>query len=88
MQIIFLLLLPAAFYFLLMRPQQQRVKNHQALVKSVAIGEEIITAGGIIGLILAIEERDVRLEVAPGVVLRVAKGAIAQKAPNAAEITE
>lgn len=87
MQFIFPLLLVVAFYFLLLRPQQQRVKTHNALVASIVPGDEIVTAGGIVGLVKAVAERDVQLEIAPGVVVTLAKGAIAQRSPSATEAT-
>jgi preprotein translocase subunit YajC len=88
MAIIFPLLLLGAFYFLLLRPQQQRVKTHNALVSSVEVGDEIVSAGGIVGRVTSIGERDVQFEVAPGVVVTLAKGAIAQKAPTATPAAE
>ena len=86
--LIFPLVLLAAFYFMLLRPQQQRVKSHNNLVASVAVGDEIVSSGGIVGTVTALGERDVQLEIAPGVVVTLAKGAIAQKAPSAAGPTE
>ncbi|HVV37989.1 MAG TPA: preprotein translocase subunit YajC [Acidimicrobiales bacterium] len=80
--LIFPLLLLAAFYFLLLRPQQSRVKSHNNLVSSIAIGDEIVSAGGIVGHVTAIGDRDVQFEIAPGVVVTLAKGAIAQRAPS------
>ena len=88
MPFVFLLLMLAAFYFLIMRPQQQRVRTHNNLVATVAVGDEIVTAGGIVGNITSVGERDVELEIAPGVVVKLAKGAIAQKAPEAKEASE
>ncbi|HVT75597.1 MAG TPA: preprotein translocase subunit YajC [Acidimicrobiales bacterium] len=86
--LIFPLLLLAAFYFLLLRPQQSRVKSHNNLVSSVAIGDEIVSAGGIVGHVTAIGDRDVQFEIAPGVVVTLAKGAIAQRAPSNAAAPE
>jgi preprotein translocase subunit YajC len=86
--LIFPLVLLGAFYFLLVRPQQQRVRAHNAVVSSVEVGDEIVSAGGIVGHVTAIGERDVQFEIAPGVVVTLAKGAIAQKAPAASEATE
>ena len=88
MQLLFPVLLLAAFYFLLLRPQQQRVKAHNALVASVDVGDEVVSAGGIVGVVKAVEERDVRFEIAPGVTVRLAKGAIAQKAPSPADSSD
>ena len=86
--LVILPLMAAVFYFLIMRPQQQRVRAHTNLVASVAVGDEIVTAGGIVGNITSVGERDVELEIAPGVVVKLAKGAIAQKAPEAKESSE
>ena len=83
MQVLFPLLLMGAFYFLLLRPQQQRVKKHNALLAAVEVGDEIVSAGGLVGVIKEIGERDVQFEIAPGVVVTLAKGAIAQIAPSA-----
>ena len=88
MEVLFPLVLLGAFYLLLLRPQQKRVKTHNALVASVGVGDEIVSAGGIVGVVTEVDERDVKFESAPGVVVTLAKGAIAQKAPGAAEITE
>ena len=86
--LIFPLVLAVAFYFMLLRPQQQRVKSHNNLVASVAVGDEIVSSGGIVGVVTALGDRDVRLEIAPGVVVTLAKGAIAQKAPSGIGPTE
>jgi preprotein translocase subunit YajC len=88
MQFLFPLLLLGAFYFLLLRPQQQRVRTHNKLVSSVGVGDEIVSAGGIVGRVTRIDERDVQFEIAPGVVVTLAKGAIAQKAPAVSENSE
>ena len=80
-----LLLFGAVAYVLLIRPQQRRLRAHQAVVASLQVGDEVITAGGIIGRIMAIEDDSVRLEVSPGTELRVLRGAIQQKiGPEAA----
>ncbi len=82
MAILFPLVLIGAFYFLVLRPQQQRVKAHNALVATVEVGDEIVTAGGIVGVVQRVDERDLQLEIAPGVVVTLAKGAISQKSPG------
>ncbi len=65
------------FYFLLIRPQQKKQKQHQEFLKALKKGDEVITSGGIIGRITAISDNIVSLEVAPNVVIRVAKSQIA-----------
>ena len=68
----YLLLIPA-FYFLMIRPQQQRAKAHQAAIEALKKGDEVITAGGIAGKITRIEDRFVEVEIAPTVKVRVVK---------------
>ena len=86
--LLFPLVLLGAFYFLMIRPQQQRVRTHNALIASVAEGDEIVSAGGLVGVVRGVSDRDVQFEIAPGVVVTLAKGAIAQKAPGANDTTE
>lgn len=66
-------------WVLLIRPQQRRVRQHQAVVSSLAPGDEVVTAGGIHGTIVTVDGDTLRLEVAPGVVLRVLRGAVNQR---------
>ena len=61
-QFIPLILIFVIFYFLLIRPQQKRVKDHKAMVESLKRGDEVITSGGIIGTIERVMEDD-RIEV-------------------------
>ena len=60
-----LLLIFVVFYFLLIRPQQKRVKDHKAMVAALKRGDEIITSGGIIGIVDRVMEDD-RIEVTIG----------------------
>lgn len=83
-----LALLAVVFYLFLVRPQQNRVKQHSTLVSSLEVGDEVVTAGGIVGNISRINDRDVMVEVAPNLELRIVKGAIAQKKPQEAETPE
>lgn len=59
------------FYFLLIRPQQKKVKAHQALLKNLKKNDEVMTSGGIYGKVTAINDNVVTLEVAPNVRIRV-----------------
>ena len=86
--ILFLVVMAAFFYVFLVRPQQRRVKQHDELVGSLSVGDEVVTAGWIVGNITRINDRDVLVEVAPNVELRIVKGAIAQKKPEEAEKPE
>lgn len=66
------------FYFLLIRPQQKRAKEHRALLDALKKGDQVVTAGGIHGKVSAIDEAVVTLEVATGVNIKVDKGHIAR----------
>ncbi len=71
------------FYFVLIKPQQKRVRQHQEMVKSLKKGDKIITSGGLIGAIIKFEGDDiVVLEISQGVRVRVAKSAISEVADD------
>lgn len=78
-QIIFLGALIAVFYFLLIRPQKRRVEQHQKLIGSVDVGDEIVTIGGLYGTVTAMGDDDFELEPSPGTRLRFVKSAIARR---------
>ena len=67
----------AIFYFLLIRPQQKKAKDHRALLDSLKKGDQVVTAGGIHGKVGAIDGDVVLLEVATGVTIKISKGYIA-----------
>lgn len=70
----------AAFWFLIVRPQRRRMQVHQALLSQLSVGDEIMSSAGIYGTVRAIHDDDtVELEVADGVVVTLAKGAIAER---------
>jgi preprotein translocase subunit YajC len=66
-------------WFFVIRPQQRRVRVHRSVVASVNEGDEVMTTSGIFGTIKSIDGDVLRLEVAPGIDLRVVKGAIARR---------
>lgn len=71
------------FYILMIRPQQQRVKQHQASINAVKKGDEVITGGGIRGRVTKINDEEAEVEIAQGVRIRVIKSTISQVlAPN------
>lgn len=76
--LIWTLFIVVAVWFLLLRPQRKRMQEHQALMQSLEAGHEVVTAGGIHGRIEAMDDEVLRVEVAPGTVIRVAKRAIAR----------
>ena len=79
MELLPLVLLLGIMYFLLIRPQQQRVKAQRALVSSLEVGDEVATIGGILGRILTIDDEVATVETTPGVVLKVRRAAIAAR---------
>jgi preprotein translocase subunit YajC len=74
---IFILVLLAVFWFMLIRPQRRRQLDSQKLLDSLAVGKEIVTAGGLYGTITALDDDEARVEIADGVEVRIAKRAIA-----------
>lgn len=67
------------FYFMLIRPQQKRVKMHRDLVKALAKGNKVMTNGGIIGTIAKLEgEEVIVVEIAPNVQIRMARSAVSE----------
>ncbi len=77
-----MILMVAIFYFLLIRPQQQKAKEHKALLDNLKKGDRIITQGGIIGTIVNIDDQIVNLEVADKVRIEMARPYIAGFAPK------
>ncbi len=67
-----------AFFLLIVLPQRRRTNAHRALLTALHVGDEVITIGGILGTIRELDDEKIRLEVADGVVLTVARNAIAQ----------
>jgi len=66
------------FYFLMIRPQQQKVKRHQASIAAVKKGDEVITGGGIRGRVTKVNDEEAEVEIAQGVKIRVVKSTISQ----------
>ena len=80
--LLFPVILIAIMYFLMIRPQMKRQKEHRAMLEKIAIGDEVITNGGIAGVVRELGEHFVGVEVADNVRLRVQKGAIANVLPK------
>ena len=77
--LLYLLLLVMAFFLLVVRPQRRQLAAHRALVASLEVGDEIISSGGIHGTIRAIDDEVLQLEIADGVVVRLARRAVASR---------
>ena len=76
-----LILIGGAFYFVLIRPQQRRAKAQQALLRSVEVGDEVITTAGVYGTIVDIDDETdvITLEIAPGTQVRMVRGGIGRR---------
>lgn len=72
------LLIFVIFYMLMIRPQQKRVKEHQASIAAIKKGDELILGGGIRGKAVKVTDDEVEVEIANGVKVRVVKGTISQ----------
>ena len=70
------LLIFAIFYLLMIRPQQRRVKEHQAAIAAVKKGDQVITGGGILGRVTKVSDDEAEVEIAQGVKIRVVKSTI------------
>ncbi len=79
MLIVFLVLIFGLFYFLFIRPQRKRQKQHQQLVQELKRGDNVITAGGIFGVIENVSEDSIVIKVESGTTIRVAKDSVALK---------
>ena len=72
------LLIFVIFYVLMIRPQQQRVKQHQAAIAAIKKGDEVVTGGGIRGRVTKVTDDEAEVEIAQGVKVRVVKGTLSQ----------
>ena len=73
----FVLALLALVWFMLIRPQRRRQQEAQRLLETISVGKEIVTAGGLFGTVTAVDGDEVRVEIADGVEVRLAKRAVA-----------
>lgn len=80
--LIMLALFFVVFYFLLIRPQQKRAKEHAAMVGALGAGEEVVTAGGLLGKVTEVGDDFLTLEVANGVQVKVQRNTIARMLPK------
>ncbi len=80
--LVMMLLFFAVFYFIAIRPQMKRAKEHRSMVSSLAKGDEVVVAGGILGRIEDIGESTLSIEIAPGTSIKVQKHAVANVLPK------
>jgi preprotein translocase subunit YajC len=75
------ILIGLIFWFLLIRPQQQRAKAHRAMIDAVKKGDSVVTSGGLIGKVTKVEDDKVEVEIATGVKVKVIKATLADITP-------
>ncbi|MCH4893175.1 MULTISPECIES: preprotein translocase subunit YajC [unclassified Sphingomonas] len=81
LQIAPLILIFVAFYFLMIRPQQRRVKQLQASIAAVKKNDQVVTAGGLVGKVTKVEDSFVEVEIAPNTRVKVVKMTLAEVTP-------
>lgn len=81
-QIGFIILIFVAFYFLLLRPQSKRQKEHRKMVEALAKGDEVITNGGILGRVTQVGEQFLTVEAADGIELKVQRSSVSALMPK------
>ncbi|HJY42862.1 MAG TPA: preprotein translocase subunit YajC [Steroidobacteraceae bacterium] len=82
MQIPFLILMFVVFYFLLIRPQTKRAKEHRALIAALEVGAEVVTNGGILGKVTELGEQYLKVEIADGVNVKIQRAMVQQVLPK------
>ena len=71
-----LILIFVIMYFLMIRPQQKKMKEHRAMVEALKKGDEVVTQGGLVGKITAVRDNELEVEIAPGVKVRVIRSTV------------
>jgi preprotein translocase subunit YajC len=66
------------FYFLMIRPQQRRMKQHQQMLSAIKRGDMVVLSSGVLGKVVRVEEKEVGVEIATGVTVKVRKGMITE----------
>ncbi|MFZ4790633.1 MAG: preprotein translocase subunit YajC [Candidatus Competibacteraceae bacterium] len=82
MNLLFPIILIGAFYFLLIRPQTKRAKEHKQMVETLKKGDEVVTGGGVLGRIIEIGENFIQVEIAESVQIKVQKQAVSSLMPK------
>ncbi|MBC7215164.1 MAG: preprotein translocase subunit YajC [Burkholderiaceae bacterium] len=77
-----LVLMFVVLYFIMIRPQMKRQKEHRAMIEALAKGDEVVTSGGLVGKVTRLSEGFLHLEVASGVEIQVQRSAVAQVLPK------
>ncbi len=77
----FLLIIPI-FYFLLIRPQQRRMKAHREMIAAVKKGDTVVTSGGLIGKVVKVSDEEIEVELAPSTKVRVVRSTLSEVRPS------
>ncbi len=77
-----LVLMFVVLYFVMIRPQMKKQKEHRAMIDALAKGDEVVTGGGLLGKVAKLTESTVGLEVAPGVEIQIQRSAVVQILPK------
>jgi preprotein translocase subunit YajC len=72
------MLIIGIMYFLMIRPQQKRLKDHQAMVAAVRRGDTVVTSGGIIGKVAKVDDQELQIEIAEGVKIKILRSTISE----------
>lgn len=72
-----LILIFIIFYFLLIRPQQKKAKEHKALLESIKRGDQILTSGGVIGKVIKADEKELSVEISSNVNVKILRSTVA-----------
>lgn len=77
-----LVLMFVVLYFIMIRPQMKRQKEHRAMIDALAKGDEVVTAGGLLGTVTRLSEGYLHIEIANGVEVQIQRSAVAQVLPK------
>ena len=82
MQMLPLVLIFVVFYFLLIRPQTKRAKEHRAMVAALAVGDEVATGGGLLGKVTEVSDQFLTVEIADGVAVKIQRHTVQSVLPK------
>ena len=82
MQMLPLVLIFVVFYFLLIRPQTKRAKEHRAMVAALAVGDEVVTGGGLLGKVTEVSDQVLTVEIAEGVAVKIQRHTVQSVLPK------
>jgi len=77
--LLFIGVIMVVFYMFMIRPQRNRMRQHQELLGALEVGDEVETIGGIYGTIKSVTDNDFMIEIAPGTIVRASRGAVRRK---------